>query len=278
MEDKNTYLATNRFSGRRFGKFLRLYLSENSRQFALSVLTMFGCLVIVYILLSLQSAYIDYQTPGKDWIWKDEAGFSIVLCLVFSALSGNMMFSDFSSKSSRLKAITLPALQSEKFLVRFLVHVPMFLIAFFACAWLADIVRLGFVRIFLTKIAGYTGIIPANELFTFSVLSPYDSGRTTLAIIFIYFMILLAGALYSLGGVIFAKQSFIKVSVAYFIIGIVCSTASIFSSVIFNVIDIELPSIVENTYFLSSMFAVILIAVYTLVYARMREAEVINRW
>lgn len=284
MNNKTLSYSATHFSAGRFCQVLKLYLRENARRFTLSVLTMFGCILVIFILLSLQSYYSEYNVPGDDWLWEQEASFSIPLLMVFSALSGTMMFSDFAGKSSRLNMLTLPALQSEKFLARFIVHVPLFIAVFFALVWVADIIRLLFVRSFLTKVTGFTGVLPADVLLSFSIYptDPVTNTATTsqaaCGIVAVYFMILLIGALYALGAVIFSKQAFIKSSVAYFIIGIVCVTAGIISGVIFDVKDIDFPDWMRNAANIGAIFATVILLLYLLIYARMRESEIVNRW
>ena len=129
------------FDWSRFTATLRKELVENKRAILFTLLGTYGLLTIIMILGNLstgttKSVYesIEYYMPQK----------LVYMFLGFATMIvASLAFRKLTRKTGRIEMFTSPSSTLEKFLVNALVYVIGYIVAFFICAQLADLTRIG---------------------------------------------------------------------------------------------------------------------------------------
>ena len=206
---------------------LKKYYDENRNRLLLSFGLMPIIMLLVFFFISLASYPISYSgySATTDSMWRAETEMSIIFFLLFSTFAGSMMFSGLGSKEQRLGMLTLPAPEISKFMSRFLLFVPIFIIVFILSFMIADFGRFLIVKIFFNTSGWNVGMLPFQSFFIFDYMhvgigSSYTptASETAARVFSIYGMALLLISVYSFGSLLFPRMSFIKTSVALFII------------------------------------------------------------
>jgi len=118
------------FNLTRFGCLLRKHLAEHALSYLLSSAVLLGAMLVVMGFL----AYVQDNPPG-------EAGQSALFILFMLGAGGyfaSSAFGQFGAGRQAALALTLPASQVEKYLVAWLVSLPVFLGVFVAVFYAAD--------------------------------------------------------------------------------------------------------------------------------------------
>ena len=128
------------FNWSRFTATLRKESVENKRMLLFSVIGMYGLLTMIMILGNLMTHQPDFFTDAEfNFIPKTMVGSIATLVICISA---SLAFKNLKSKAGRTYLFTSPSSTLEKFLVNVLIYVVGMLVAYFACAQLADLTRI----------------------------------------------------------------------------------------------------------------------------------------
>lgn len=128
------------FDWSRFTATLRKELVENKRMLLFSVIGMYGLLTMIMIIGNLLAHQPEFFTYAEfTYIPKTMVGSIATLVICISA---SLAFKNLKSKASRTYLFTSPSSTLEKFLVNVLIYVVGMLVAYFACAQLADLTRI----------------------------------------------------------------------------------------------------------------------------------------
>lgn len=284
----------NKFSFKRFASYLNLYMTANKRKLLLGILQVF-IFTFIFMLLLLYSDGIkeyeynvEYQVHlSYDPFWSSNIPFIPFTLCVFMAFAGSWMFSSMSSKSRRLNTIEIPALQSEKFLAWWCLYLPLAFLLIFAGIWVAEILRVIWVKIF-TPYGNQAHILSLDCLLRF--ISPRDKYTDSMyleasAVAFcIYSLVVACNALFSLGSIVFHKLNFLKTVISGFVLMALYVLFFLMGSAIFFGSD-SMTAAVNGFddpnlffYLFGGIVFVVSTFVYILAYCRYREEEIINRW
>ncbi len=288
--------ASPRFSLHRFGALMSRYLQSEGRTLLLTLLVVLGVLVVIFLLNIMDGSYSYPNPDAKDPAWSGECLAMEILFTVFAACCGGMMFSGMATREQRLALLTLPGSMTEKFLVRFVIYVPLAIVAFPVCAWIADAVRYLAV---LTCIDGRVvepRLMPLDYMLTFGnvVLPGTESApwtqnvnpaihRLNLAWYALsgWGVVLTTGAIFSMGSLIFPRKSIIKTAVACYVVSMALGLLWWASAAIFGLTD-GVPDSGDPTMgrliVRGAVMAAVVILLYWWCYARFCEDEVVERW
>lgn len=271
----------------RLGMLFRKFITENWRNLMLRCGVVIGFMMLGGLLIGLFGAdayaasrreYLTNYCKDVDPLW---TGMSILLApawYIFTAISASMAFSGLGSKESRISDIMFPASMLEKYLVRWVIYVPGFIVVFLVGIVLSDWCRMSvlmmtadmqeFIRplrpdLLLTTYEGHTRFQFSVQVFIFSALG--------------------VQALFFLGSILWHKAQFIKsfialslISIGYFII------AYLFVMMINAHSGPELLgcgiSVAQWRMIYYALLACVMAFGYGVAYLRYREMDVVPRW
>lgn len=276
-------ISPQRFDMKRFGAYFRLYVFTYRRKLLLFTSAM---LIISLVLMMLTyymggSEYYDMMAKmrmpkGYDPMWPTNMQFFIILAVFFSATAGSYMYKLPSSKNTRLGTLTLPASQFEKFLTWWLIYLPLALAAMFVSFYLADVIRVVWLKLF-TANGNYAVIISPGAMLTFTVEEGAKGNGSSVPTA--YGILVALNAFFAIGSIFFTRQSFLKTMGVGFLL-------LIFFGIIFSlgVKTFYTPGTRFNGPLFSStalywvITGLICIYLYWLSYARYKELEIVDRW
>ena len=255
--------ANNIFCPVRFGRLVNKYIVENRSRLLLILATPLVAMTIFALLMSDGNSREGYYTGVNN-----ELGFFVIMTFIFGMKLSSGAFLSMSKPKEALASLTLPTSQLEEFLVRWLALVPGFMLWSVLCALFADSMRVVFTRFILHGVADFT---PWCDVFTGSG-GPLMWPENAFYYIVMVFMVL--QSFFFLGAIVWRRNHFLKtffvLSVIY---GIYCFVA---------VIITRMLSWHGVGYFIMTpmviMSVLTILINYVLVYMRLRESEIINRW
>ncbi len=276
-------MNTNQFfSFGRMSLLARKELQENWRQIALSWAGIFGLLVIISLLVARGSHYNGIQPEYySSRSIENFLGWITVVFLICGAYVAAYSFKRMATPPGALSTLMTPASQFEKFAIKWLIAVPVYILIFFLIAYVADWIRVYSsywmfdieVRpVNVTKILFHqtTDIGFVNRLAYHSLL---------------YF---LAGqSFFLLGSIVWPKNSALKTFVCMIAICFIYVWIGIWFVSLLDISDGDTHLYYSGPEFLNDhrllyvadAFAIIVAVInYWLTYRRFREAETINRW
>lgn len=287
------------FSFQRFGDYIRLHLLSNKKRLLQTSLMMIGIMVFVDAIMPFfTDPYTGhnaglYKEAGIDAMWiKEERTFSIFLFLYVLVAASEAFFS-YNSKESRIRALTLPASNFEKFITYFLVYI-IGVYVVFAIGFIAtDYLRIAIAPLY----AGEDAVIkpmPLAYFFNFGKLPGFDYiDAETIRIkrLIITTSLMQLGAIFFLFSSIWPKNSRRKGLLTLLGTGTACVLLAILGLKVahdiygFNMISrfegiVEFLDISLNTFITASYCSATIwtVCLYLLSYFRFKEMESIERW
>ena len=192
------------FNASRFWAYLTKLLVERWRTNLLRLGILFGCLLII----ELWMASVSYDRDETSY---DRAVgilfpiFSLIL-LVSGCFFASEMISGARRKAERIGALTFPVTPFENWLARWTISIPLYLVCFLVCMYVADGLRVAF----------FSAIYPKTpfEFILIGRRGDYD-GEVFLNAWLMYFW---CTAVYALGSILFVKRSILKTTLTLFIL------------------------------------------------------------
>ena len=192
------------FNASRFWAYLTKLLVERWRTNLLRLAILFGCKVII----ELWMASVSYDRDETSY---DRAAgillpiFSLIL-LVSGCFFASEMLSGARRKAERIGALTFPVTPFENWLARWTISIPLYLVCFLVCMYVADGLRVAF----------FSAIYPKTpfEFILIGRRGDYD-GEVFLNAWLMYFW---CTAVYALGSILFVKRSILKTTLTLFIL------------------------------------------------------------
>ncbi len=195
--------------------------------------------------------------------------------MIFGSLSAANTMKNMSSRQKRISTLMYPASQFEKYFVRWLIYVPLFLVVFAISCFIADLLR-------------YVICIPfvTDKEITLKLLVPFGISEYVNYIeewkaVNIFFMLFFfVQSLFVLGSSFWPKQTFVKTFIMFSI------TATIYYFIGYGVYKIFdsgywYAHIVNNEVHFTPYWCLTICGCainYALAYWRFRESEIIQRW
>ena len=192
------------FNASRFWAYLTKLLVERWRTNLLRVAILFGCLLII----ELWMASVSYDRDETSY---DRAAgillpiFSIIL-LVSGCFFASEILSGARRKAERIGALTFPVTPFENWLARWVISIPLYLVCFLVCMYVADGLRVAF----------FSAIYPKTPIAFISIWGGEECDREVLFNAWlVYFW---CTAVYALGSILFVKRSILKTTLTLFIL------------------------------------------------------------
>lgn len=275
-------MDTNQFfSFDRMSLLVRKNIQENWRQIALSWAGIFGLLVIIALLVARASHYDGIQP--EYYSSRSIANFLGWITAVFSICGiyvAACSFKRMATPPGALSTLMTPASQFEKFALKWLAAVPVYILVFFVIAYLAD-----WIRVYASYWMFDIEVRPVNV--TKILFHPTDMGlvkgiawRSLL-----YFLAM--QSFFLLGSIVWPKNSALKTFVCMIAIGFIYVWVGIWIASLSDMSDGDShlyyggPEFLNEDsvlYVVDVFTAIIAVINYWLTYRRFREAETISRW
>ena len=192
------------FNASRFWAYLNKLLVERWRTNLLRVVILFSCMVII----ELWMASVSYDRDETSY---DRAVgllfpiFSLIL-LVSGCFFASEILSGARRKAERIGALTFPVTPFENWLARWVISIPLYLVCFLVCMYVADGLR----------VALFSAIYPKTPIAFISIWRGEEFDREVLSNAWlVYFW---CTAVYALGSILFVKRSILKTTLTLFIL------------------------------------------------------------
>lgn len=256
-----------------FGRFtmtLRHDLMLNGKQLLLKFLLMIAAITLIITLLNLPNLnfYPNYESSQLESL----GGAFKFLGMLFCALGASLFMDDMKTNGQRLNAIMSPSSQLEKFLSRVTIYIVGVFVAYLICFTLADLIRVGVLRLFYGEVKGL------HFVSIFDILETFEYPWMGLLVIpCVQFN-------FALGSTLWPKNSFLKtfgaLMVLQLIISVICSY--VFKIVIAGKTITPLVLSEGSGQDILNIFMVVTViwTVFCIVttYFRLKESEIINRF
>lgn len=295
--NNNTHTAgriADHFSLKRMMAYLRFYCRMEGRTLLYAVGTIFTIIaVIIFISVITHLSVYRYgyeqlrQMPGFDPMWSAECNCAMFLLLLLAPVAGSMIYGRFSTKSSRIEVLTIPATGTEKLASWMIIYIAGAFVAWFVCLMCVDILRVLLMHI-LTPYGSQVHVINPSRLLTFNeFVSTEGALRTTKWIVDIYGIALFLEALFAVGSIYLPRYSFVKTSCALMLLNSVIALLLIAGQHLFFGNSPVMSTLHElgpgemtfsRIVWSGIIWVVVAGLLYWLSYARMKQTEVALKW
>ncbi len=265
---------TQTFSFYRLGMLFKHDCIENYRQLLLSTGLIILALSVINILISITYTALPDDVQFNMSCTHIEAKWLIAAFIIFGFLAGASMFSSLRTPPGKLSTLMIPASQIEKFVERWLVVVPGYLITFTIGVMAAECIRIGFCDWVLGRNPDAITPIALSDIFD-GVNPMWEKvSKALLGFLFIQ-------SFFILGSVVWQKLSVIKT------FWCLAAIAIIYGGAIFLIIyEFKNPAYTyfpkkmdfTDTNWIYAITAAITLFNYIITFVRFRESEIINRW
>lgn len=280
-------MLKDNFNFSRFMTLVRLEYKQNFRSNSLRLLTFLTIMTGLYLFVTYinRSDYLtDYWREGSfpDSLIPDPLhpillGITLVIGLLFGAESGSRLFEQMSTRQGRITMLTLPATQFEKFLLRWLTSVPLYVVSFIVVTYLADWIRYLLLKTIYPDSPYIRTLNILGEYFNLQ-LQEVPQWMTMLLVVVIFTSL---QSFFLLGSAFFRKYAAIKtvgvcvaVTVSYVCFAIFCSKLILPSESWYDPEGVSQFSAILLFDILLLLFS---IGMWILTYYRFKESEVIER-
>lgn len=254
----------NNFSPLRVAQLIGREIKQQPRVYLMKILLLVGVLtlgLLIALLFNKNEIYL------KD-INKIEFSYFTLMIYVIGVIFTSMAFGDMKEKSSRIVQLMLPARCDEKYLARFIIYVPIFIVLYIVSCCFAHFVFVSIGSIFF-KIDWllYDLFIPAIHLNDFSIVMALFIG---------------VQSFYWLGAILWPRYSLLKTYVAMMVLSM------LYVLVIWGSEKVILGDDLYNVEWLSeiefnecsvawSIVAIVALVNYYIAYVRFKETDVVQR-
>ena len=207
------------FNWSRFVAALRKEVVENNRTILFSIMGVFAILTIFMLLGNLiLHTPMEVQMEMADKV--PQTVVYVILAFVMCIMA-SMAFKGLTNKEGRTALMMSPSSTLEKFLVNVLIYVVAMFVLFFACAQLADLVRIAVLKPFEDSNFVVPGPINFLKTFSFTVSEGRNSMDPEVQTWMTTSMIIgtiSSAAIYFLGSVLWPRLSLLKTWAVIFVI------------------------------------------------------------
>lgn len=250
------------FSFTRFAAYFKMLWVERWRSNIVKVALLFGLCVVLMMWISflVYPAAVGSEFYGNT---RDAAEEPLFVCmsllfLVGGCVLGSEMLKGARSKGERITMLTMPVTGFEKWLARWMMCVPLYIVAFLGCMYAADTLRVGV----------FSGLYPQLNVYYLNVFG-FSWGSDGVSLLWLIYFYLTA--IYVLGGVFFPRKAMLKTTAFTFVLFIVVVLLQISLAVAFSIsVSSEVLPVMKIFFWLSVP------VLWGLSYWRMKELEVID--
>ncbi|MCM1137903.1 MAG: hypothetical protein NC221_07610 [Duncaniella sp.] len=256
------------FNISRFGMLFKKNIIEDWRRILLMFGGMVGCMLLVVILIAHLERYSNAISPAVPVI--SEGGWFVIIIFISGLIITSGLFKSLGRPVSALNTLMCPASGFEKFLMRWISGVPLFIIGSLLAAMLCDWFRVLYTGLVIHQEAMY---MPWGSLLLGGECLSYPDGIFWgLVLMYMFYQ-----SIYMVGAVFFSKNHFLKTFASIFVVGAVYTlfaglliVAFLRKNDVYNELDWDTIA--------AWVWAVVTVFNYLTVYVRVRELEIINRW
>ncbi len=283
QRSESVFSLSPHFAANRFAAYFKLFSATNYRNFLLSAASIIIISFLFFIFNFYTSAHAYYQSDTiTDYIWHSECSLMTFILAVLMMVGGSRCFNAISSRQDRASLLEIPASHIEKFLTWICFYLPILIATSLFCFYIADIMRVVWVKVF-TDYGSYAKVIPFSNVLA---LTTKVSSRPekVFEIVSTYCNLLLLNAIFTLGSSLFTRLAFIKTIFSLSVIGLLLIIAAYLGYNVFisghYVQTIFDPSISETSTTLVYAGSTILISLYLyyISYMRLKESEIVTGW
>ncbi|HBN62386.1 MAG TPA: hypothetical protein DD424_00625 [Porphyromonadaceae bacterium] len=261
---------------------VRKELQENWRQIALFWAGIFGLLVIISLLVARGSHHNGIQPECySSWSIENFLGWITVVFLICGAYVAAYSFKRMATSPGALSTLMTPASQFEKFAIKWLIAVPVYILIFCLIAYVAD-----WIRVYSSYWMFDIEVRPVNVT---KILfhQTTDIGFVNRLAFHSLFYFLAGQSFFLLGSIVWPKNSALRTFVCMIAICFIYVWIGIWFVSLLDISDGDTHLYYSGPEFLNDdrllyvadAFAIIVAVInYWLTYRRFREAETINRW
>lgn len=263
-------MKTNRhFSLSRLGMLFKQDFIENHRQLLLASGFSLLLLSVLSISISLNFSALPDDSHFNTMCIHVERGWFIAAFIIFGMIAGSSLFTTLKTPAGRLSTLMIPASQLEKFIERWLIVVPGYILLFILIGSIADLVRVGFCEWILHR--NVTMIQPHDFFDTDSLPRKYFVATLGFLSLQSFFV---------LGSVVWQKFAMVKTFWAMVFIGGAYSLTGI---ALMEWLHNPRTAYPEPEFLKTDTVPCIIASLvtlfnYSVAYLRLRESEIINRW
>lgn len=261
----------NKFSLGRTCSLIAKVIMEQPRVFLMRLLLLFGTTAIGAVCLGFANTY----TYRNEWSVIDsnigiEFGYFVFMLFILGIVYTSLAFNEAKNKPGRISLLMLPSRNFEKYIARFIVYVPLFIVLFIIAIFAADALRVLSLSIYYPEYADKVQFISFRDIFC-------RDSSVVLA------MFLITQSFYWLGAILWPSNSLIKTFAAVSIISTVISLFwAFFYLIIIDGVDIcRVPFFLNHDFdelhVLWCVSALVCLINYSIAYLRLKETDVIQR-
>lgn len=274
----------NTFDIKRFALLMKRDIMQDWKKYTLQVAALLG----IMLAFPLFYTYTEYDSlaratsPNVEYILNnlnhDYLSMAIGLFIITSLIYASAMMTPISNKRKRIDYLMLPCSSLEKYLSRFLIHVVGFIIVFFICLFIADIIRMAIFSVAYPEFgvkALDLGELTSNRMFSRSEVF------ITLCTVFSSVV-----AFFTLGSTVWQKHVAIKNVIALIIINLLLAGFTLLMTKILSPEGVHLNMNIGSSdisqemaqWIVTILFGALSIFFWVLAYFRFKETEIINKW
>lgn len=240
------------------------YLSDSRRQFILQAGSMAGIIVIAVMLLLLKNLQLYSHSASNNSVPNDPLldGLSILYLMgfiIFGCLGASVMFSDLGSRPGRITTLMRPARNDEKFISRWIVYLPLFIVLYFAAFFITETLRVVIVKYYIEGSSPtplYVALTDRNFLHSiYAFRGGIATGAATLILLF-----LVLQSFFMLGSSVRPRYSFFKTFSAGLIVA-----ALYFGGAFVVVMIFSVPGIGQKSQWIQNHISELFIAAATVI-------------
>lgn len=158
---------------------------------------------MLFIVMVSDGKYVDTVIPEDPNKW-DYIGVSIFLSFIFGLVSASFLMEPQSTKQGRISMLMLPASQLEKFLLRWFIHIPFYIVVALVAFHIADFIR------YLVCVVIYPDFHYFRPINIIGELLQSAEGTKYNPIPFVFGLALAVQSLFALGSTFFPRNALIK--------------------------------------------------------------------
>lgn len=259
-------MERNNISYTRIQHLLAGEIMQQPRIWLMRIFVLMGILVVGALFISYVNVNHDFYSSRNAC--ETENIYFIFMFYVLGIIFTSMAFGDCQNVKGRISLLTLPALNIEKYMAKFIIYVPVYILVFIMSALLAD-----FVRVFVTCALCPSIASQVHFIFREHVIDT-DTLYSLTAFIGVQ-------SFYWLGAILWPRYSAVKtffammvMSIIYNIFAVICFKAIIPDN--FHLVNFSLE-VYQGWIFIGLPLAIAIVN-YWITYLRLKETDVVQKF
>ena len=273
-------MSNNTFDLKRFALLIKRDLMQDWRKYALQATALLGIMLAFplfytytqYDGLRLRNVEINYFLNNLNHNYVIQATILFIFAfLIYASTTMNPI----SSKRKRIDYLLLPCSSLEKYLSRIVIHILGFVVVFFVCLFVADLIRMTIFSVAYPSVG-----VKALDLGILTTSKMFSNTKIFVMVTTMYMSIV---AFFTLGATFWQKNGAIKSTVT--LLAIIFTLIG-FTQLLYRFFmagrNINPPQVTQNDevgiVIVTACFGCLALFFWILGYFRFKETELTNRW